>query len=86
MERRSPSSHTREHPLEAFVTVALGCGLRLSEALGLQWTDVDLDAGTLQVQRAVQRFGGDAAARRPLLAERKRLRAALKALHVDRTS
>lgn len=70
----------REHPLEAFVTVALGCGLRLGEALGLQWADVDLDAGTLQVRRAVQRFGGDAAARRPLLAERKRIRAALKAL------
>ena len=62
----------REHPLEPFVTVALGCGLRLGEALGLQWADVDLDAGTLQVRRAVQRFGGDAAARRPLLAERKR--------------
>jgi integrase len=74
----------REHPLEPFVTVALGCGLRLGEALGLQWADVDLDAGTLQVRRAVQRFGGDAAARRPLLAERKRLRAALKATpHTD---
>lgn len=60
----------REHPLEPFVTVALGCGLRLGEALGLQWKDVDLDNGTLQVRRPVQRFGGDAAARRPLLAER----------------
>jgi len=70
---------SREHPLDAFVTVALGCGLRLGEALGLQWTDVDLDAGKLDVRRAVQRFGGDAAVRRPLLAERKRLRAALKA-------
>jgi integrase len=70
----------KNQPLEAFVTVALACGLRLGEALGLQWADVDLDAGTLQVRRAVQRFGGDARARRPLLAERKRLRAALKAL------
>lgn len=70
---------TREHLLDAFVTVALGCGLRLGESLGLQWVDVDLDAGTLDVKRAVQRFGGDVAARRPLLAERKRLRAALKA-------
>jgi integrase len=43
----------REHPLDAFVTVALGCGLRLGEALGLQWADVDLDSGTLQVKRAV---------------------------------
>jgi len=67
------------HLLEAFVTVGLACGLRLGEALGLQWGDVDLDAGTLRVCRAVQRFGGDATARRPLLAERKRLTAALKA-------
>ena len=47
--------------------------------------DLDLDAGTLQVRRAVQRFGGDAAARRPLLAERKRLRTALKATPRTRT-
>jgi integrase len=66
-----------EHPLEAFVTVALGCGLRVGEALGLQWVDVDLDAGTLQVRRAIQRFGGNAAVRRPLIAERRRLRAIL---------
>ena len=78
-EARALLDACREHPLDAFVTVALGCGLRLGEALGLQWADVDLDAGALQVRRAVQRFGGDAAARRPLLAERKRLRAALKA-------
>jgi integrase len=61
------------------VTVALGCGLRLGEALGLQWPDVDLDAGTLQLRRAVQRFGGDVAARRRLRIERTRLRAALSA-------
>jgi integrase len=60
-------------PLHAFVAVALGCGLRLGESLGLQWTDIDLDAGTIQVRRALQRYGGDAAARRPLLAERRRL-------------
>ena len=78
-EARSLLDACRNHPLDAFVTVALGCGLRLGEALGLQWSDVDLDGGTLQVRRAVQRFGGDASARRPLLAERKRLRAALRA-------
>ena len=78
-EARALLDATREHALDAFVTVALGCGLRLGESLGLQWADVDLDAGTLQVKRAVQRFGGDVAARRPLLAERKRLRVALNA-------
>ena len=79
-EARALLDACRDHPLDAFVTVALGCGLRLGEALGLQWSDVDLDGGTLQVCRAVQRFGGDASARRPLLAERKRIRSALKAI------
>jgi len=61
------------HPLEAFFTVALSCGLRLGEGLGLKWTDIDLEKGTLQVRRAIQRYGGSAAMRRPLLAERTRL-------------
>ena len=61
------------HELEGFFTVALACGLRIGESLGLRWSDVDLDGATLQVRRAMQRFGGDAALRRPLLAERKRL-------------
>ncbi|GIW28758.1 MAG: site-specific integrase [Meiothermus sp.] len=30
----------------------LACGLRLGEALGLQWQDVDLEAGVLRVSRA----------------------------------
>ena len=38
-EAKALLSASREHPLDAFVTVALGCGLRLGEALGLQWTD-----------------------------------------------
>ena len=78
-EARTLLDACREHKLDALLTVAIACGLRLGEALGLQWGDVDLDAGTLQVRRAVQRFGGSATVRRPLLAERKRLVAALKA-------
>lgn len=35
--------------------VALALGLRQGEALGLRWTDVDLDHGTLWVRRARQR-------------------------------
>lgn len=31
-------------------------GLRVQELLGLQWQDIDLDAGTLSVQRAFRRF------------------------------
>nr|WP_211210878.1 hypothetical protein [Sporichthya polymorpha] len=35
--------------------VALALGLRQGEALGLKWTDVDLEAGLLTVRRARQR-------------------------------
>ena len=38
--------------------VALALGLRQGEALGLQWPDIDLDAGTLTVRRALQRQKG----------------------------
>jgi integrase len=43
--------------LEAFVTVALACGLREGEALGARWSDVDLEAGTLYIQRSLHRIG-----------------------------
>jgi integrase len=33
-------------------------GLRRSEALGLRWSDVDLERGWLQVQRGLQRIDG----------------------------
>jgi integrase len=45
--------------LEALFTVALACGLRQSEALGLRWSDVDLDSATLKVQRTIQRVNGE---------------------------
>lgn len=32
------------------------CGLRQGEALALRWQDVDLDAGTLRVNRQLQRM------------------------------
>jgi integrase len=37
-------------------TLALALGLRRGEALGLQWQDVDLDAGTLTIRRQLQRI------------------------------
>ena len=43
--------------LVALFTVAVGRGLRQGEALGLRWGDVDLERGTLAVQRALQRVG-----------------------------
>src|SRR5215208_6333768 len=38
---------------EALYVVAIHTGLRRGELLGLKWTDVDLDAGTLAVLRAL---------------------------------
>lgn len=46
------------HRLEALWTVALAVGLREGEALGLRWEDVDLKAGTLRVNYALQRIPG----------------------------
>jgi integrase len=40
-------------------SVALALGLRQGEALGLMWDDVDLDAATLTVRRALQRQPGN---------------------------
>ncbi len=44
--------------LEALYTVALVLGLRQSETLGLRWSDINFDAGTLRVQQTLQRVNG----------------------------
>jgi integrase len=67
----------RQHRLGAVVSVATALGLRQGEALGLRWSDVDFDAGTLSVRQALERSGGDRVARAPLLVQRKALRAAI---------
>jgi integrase len=38
---------------EALYVLALHCGLREGELLGLKWADVDLETGTLQVRRTL---------------------------------
>jgi integrase len=45
--------------LEALFTVALASGLRQSETLGLRWSDVNMDAGSLSIQRTLQRVNGE---------------------------
>jgi len=42
--------------VEALYSVALALGLRQGEALGLKWSDIDLENGTLRVRRASQRI------------------------------
>jgi integrase len=44
-----------DHRLSAAWTVALACGLRLGETLGLAWSDIDTTTRTLQVRRALKR-------------------------------
>jgi integrase len=43
------------HRLEGLFTAALSLGLRINEALGLTWDDVDLDGATLTVKKHLQR-------------------------------
>jgi integrase len=44
---------------EALYVLSLTAGLRMGEALGLKWTDIDLDAQTLRVNRQLQRMRRD---------------------------
>lgn len=59
--------------------MATAVALRIGEGLGLRWSDVDFDAGTLSVRQAMERSGGDSAARRPLLAAKRAISKQIKA-------
>lgn len=50
--------HAREHRLRPLLVVLGTAGLRIGEALGLRWQDVDLVAGRLVVRQALQRRRG----------------------------
>jgi integrase len=73
-QARTLIDSVRDHRLGAIVSVATALGLRQGEALGVRWLDVDFDAGTLRVRQALERSGGDSAARRPLALERREIR------------
>lgn len=47
-----------ETPLFALYVILAMVGLRRGEVLALRWNDVDLEAGTLRVERQVQRIRG----------------------------
>lgn len=44
--------------IEAWLLCAATCGLRTEEGYGLEWTDLDLRAGTLRIERGVQWVDG----------------------------
>jgi integrase len=58
-EAHSLLDAAKTHRLGALFSVALAVGLRQGEALGLSWTDLDLDSGTLSVRKTLQRVDGD---------------------------
>jgi integrase len=47
------------HDYEGLVTLALATGMRCGELLGLKWGDVDLGAGTVRIERQLQRLDGE---------------------------
>lgn len=55
----------RGDPFEALYLLAVTTGLRRGEMLGLKWTDLDLDIGTLRVSRSLDTYYGPAAENAP---------------------
>jgi integrase len=58
-EARRVREVAREDNLEALWVVLLTCGIRQGEAVGLQWSAVDLKAGKLRVVASMIRLGGE---------------------------
>src|SRR5205823_2269791 len=48
----------KNEPVEALVVLAVSTGLRLGEALALQWTDIDLERRQLRVTKSLHRDSG----------------------------
>jgi integrase len=62
--------------------VYLSTGLRRGEALGLRWSDLDLDRGRLSVRQSVGLLNGDDGSVRPALHAPKSM-AALRTMDID---
>ena len=59
-------------PLYALYVLAIACGLRQGELLGLKWKDFDQEAGTLHIQRQVQWVKGKAQFKEPKTSKSRR--------------
>jgi integrase len=60
----------RGEPIEGLIVLAVSTGVRLGEALGLQWHDIDLERRQLRISRSLQRVSGQG----QVLTETKTLR------------
>jgi integrase len=72
---------------ECLYVLSLMCGLRMGESLGLKWSDIDFDAGTLRVHRQVQRVreGGGLVFSEPKNASRRTIDLPQRALEALRS-
>jgi integrase len=82
----SAAQSTRYAPL---FTLLVNTGLRRGEALALQWSDVDLEAGTLRVRGTLSRVNGKLEVTEPKTMKSKRTvplsEVAVRTLHTVRT-
>ncbi len=60
------------HPLKALFVLAVTTGFGRGEILGLQWKDIDLDKGTLQIQRSLSLIEGGPVSNSPKTNKSKR--------------
>ncbi len=63
---------TRDDRLHALWVLLITTGLRIGEASGLTWEQVDLEHGTMQIRQAVQRQNGKGLVKVPVKTERSR--------------
>jgi integrase len=68
--------------LEAIFVLAVATGLRFGELAGLQWSDVDLDAGAITVRRTLSEVNGNLKLAEPKT-KKSRRRVELPAIAVD---
>ena len=66
-------AYTSDDPLAALWVLLLTSGLRRAEALGLAWTDVDLEAGRITVRQTLAYVGTEAVLSEPKTAKSRRL-------------
>src|SRR5262249_53470553 len=74
---------SEDRRLGAVYAVALSLGLRLGEALGLKWSDVDFGGRTITIERAVQRVSGKGLQFVPVKTDRSARKIRLPAVCLD---